>query len=527
MRSWIRACNVLGEHPVNAVEEIGGGDFLGDYNYRGPDLPSMEDNVLLSTWVDPMVNLALDANLFARRGSIYQSHNTEQHPGSTLLALIDGDPTTERLILIAQNPLEVEPLIGGGVFWGNVADAVIVNLGTEMPINRVRVFPRLGRQDDAAVIAAMDEPKPDPGLFGETSFADNYLKWYEIAVADNDAPLRERPQSGAGYRPGQTAFKNFAEITGFVDSSDTDPNFEALVQARQNLDRVIDLRFPLRHERFVSVRPYIPERTWEMAEIEVYGQGYVRRSVYRSQILDFGQPVAWSKIRWQGEQPRGTRIVLRTLTGHTPQPDLFLLRSQNGRFQPVDFDKYRANFPSDDVERTTDEDNWSFWSAAYDFAAGQLDAGSPAAWTDGVPLLSPGPSRYLQLEIVLLATPDQTPRLDELSLLFSEAPAVTEVIGEIWPVEVDSFEPHPFTYVVKPIIRQGNRGFDRLEILTGGPVTGVRSVRVGGEELADAFEILEDRIVISFDRLVDPREGQRETDRGGIRSPRAALRRRV
>ena len=273
------AGNVLREHPVRSIEEEGGGSFLLEYNYRGPDWPDMEGGMLRAEWIDPMVNLARDSVLFGRGGSIYQGHNTQRYPTGDLLLALDEDPTTARLMLLEDNPLLAEPLVRGGVYLGAQASAVIINLGKQTPINRVRVYPRLGRVDDAAAIAAMAEPKPDPELFGETSFADNYLEWYEIAVTDNDAPIKEFPGStGGGQRPGQGQFKRYSETTGYVDSAGTDPNFDALIQTRENLDPVIDLRFPVRHERFVSVRPYIPERTWEMAEIEVYGEGYVRRS---------------------------------------------------------------------------------------------------------------------------------------------------------------------------------------------------------------------------------------------------------
>ena len=500
------AGNVLQEHPVRSIEEEGGGTFLLEYNYRGPDLPDMEGGMLRAEWIDPMVNLARDSVLFARGGNVYHGHNTSRFPTGDLLLPLDGDPTTARLILLEDNPLLAVPLVRGGVYLGAQSSAVILNLGKQTPINRVRVYPRLGRLDDAAAIAAMAEPKPDPELFGETSFADNYLEWYEIAVTDNDAPIKEFPGGGMGARPGQGQFKRYSETTGYVDSAATDPNFDALIQTRENLEPVIDLRFPVRHERFVSVRPYIPERTWEMAEIEVYGEGYVRRSVYRSQILDFGQPVSWSKIRWRSERPPGTGIEVRTRTGNTPSPDIFLRRGVSGRYQPIDWLSFQQKLTSGEVRRVTDVENWSFWSATYDFASGERGDGPAAAWTDGTPLLSPGPSRYFQFEIVLLAASDRTPVLHDLSLLFSEAPAASQVIAEIWPIEVDGFEPHAFTYVVKPILRDGNRGFDRLEILTGGPAVAVTSVRVGGEEVMDRFppQVLEDRILLSFDRLEDP-----------------------
>ena len=80
---------------------------------------------------------------------------------------------------------------------------------------------------------------------------------------------------------------------------------------------------------------------------------------------------------------------------------------------------------------------------------------------------------------------------------------------------MDSFEPHLFTYVVKPILRVGNGGFDRLEIFTGSPVDavdGVHSVRVGGEEIDIISQfrpqktVSDDGIIISFDPLRDPRQ---------------------
>ena len=508
--------NELDRRDVSGLLEVGGGTYLDEYNYRGPDGPSMEGDVLQAVLVDPLENLALLDNLYPRGGGIFHGHNTGARAGPEFRSHIDGDPTTTRPVLFNSNPLEQEPLISGGVYVGAQATAVIINLGLQMPINRVRIYPRLGRLDDAAAIAAMAEPKPDPESFGETSFAGNYLEWYEIAVTDNDAPIRELPGSDGARRPGQGQWRRYSETTGYVDSLYTDPNFEALIQTRDNLDPVIDFRFPTRDDvRMISFRPYIPTRTWEVAEIEVYGEGYVRRSVYRSRILDFGgdseRPVTWSKIRWSGEQPPGTRISIRSRTGKERETDLWLLRTVAGGFLKTDFDTWLREFPSSDAQRTLDRDNWSFWSSAYSFAAGLRDESAPAAaWTDGTRFLSPGPTQYLQLEIVLEATADQTPRLDDLSLLFSEASAAEEVVGEIWPIEVDSFEPQPFTYVVKPVLKDGNAGFDRLEIFTHGPAE-VSSLRVGGGvvDLGDDRykpDIREDRIILSFDRLVDPKE---------------------
>ena len=84
---------------------------------------------------------------------------------------------------------------------------------------------------------------------------------------------------------------------------------------------------------------------------------------------------------------------MRTRTGNTPSPDIFLRRGVSGRDQPIDWLSFQQKLTSGEVRRVTDVENWSFWSATYDFGAGERGDDPAAAWTDGTPLLSPGPSR--------------------------------------------------------------------------------------------------------------------------------------
>ena len=91
-------------------------------------------------------------------------------------------------------------------------------------------------------------------------------------------------------------------------------------------------------------------------------------------------------------------------------------------------------------------------------------------------MLSPSPARYFQLEAILFASGDAAPRIDNMSLLFSEDPVAQEVIGEIWPIATQSFAAETFTYVVRPVLRTSDLGFDRLEIFTQIPVERVHSV---------------------------------------------------
>ena len=453
---------------VRVIDEAGGGTYLEEYFYRGPDLPDMSGNTLRPQWYDKTVNIAEKGNLLGNGGTFAVGGHAQD-----LTPVHDGDPTTMLLRVLRENPLIAGTMTSDASVWA-------IAFGREVPVDRTRFYPREGLES-------------------------NYLQWFEIQMGDNDAPKQSKRGT---IRPGHGQFSEFRHVGAI--QLDPDPNLEVLITTRENLlvDTVLEVD---RHLRFISLRPIIAERTWEIAEWEVYADGYPRRRVWRSEILDFGSTAAtFSKIRWDGAQPPDTRLQIRTRTGHSRSPSLFWATGRTGLLAQADADAW-ITAGIDPQNRTHDADNWSFWSPVYDFEAGVLDPDSPAhEWRDGTPFLSPGPSRYLQLEIVFESTLSQAPRLNSLSVLFAEAPAAEAVVGEIWPIEVDSFEPQMFTYVINPTLAEGNGGFDRLEILTGSRADTVRSVVVGGDEIIDRSQpetvpdILPDRIIVKFDKLQDP-----------------------
>ena len=242
-----------------------------------------------------------------------------------------------------------------------------------------------------------------------------------------------------------------------------------------------------------------------MCSSDLYGEGFVEKTVLVTQILDFGQPINWGKIRWDANIPEGTRIEVRTRTGNTPDPNLYFDENINGDIRPISLQDYMKIDPSGRLPTVYDTENWSFWSPPYDFTAGLRDREQPAdKWRDGTPLLSPGPSQYLQLAIRLFGTFTTAPQINELTLQFGNAPAAREVLGEVWPITVDSFSPTDFTYVVRPEFGQDDTGFDRLEILTHARAQRVSSVRLDGNNLdLERFtpDIQDERLVIPLPRL--------------------------
>lgn len=460
---------VTSTRSIGFAQEVAGIDTMIDY----------ANNSIGPVWVDPNENLS--RSLADRKGHINSSVSASYAREATkaLQVLIDGDPSTALL-----RRVEFSPRLQG-LNIGYVKN-LIINLGAELPINRIRFFPRPG-------------------------FEENYLQWYEIGVADGTAPFVSAP----GIREPEKRW--YYDIDRTLTASN-DPALDILQRNTENLDAVVDYRFPTRDLRWIAIRPVNAERDWEIAEFEIYGDGFVTNTSYTSPILDFGKPVAWSKVRWKGAFPEGSQITLRTRTGSTSQPYIFWRVGSTGEFEQVTQSEYRGAYNSglySQIRREYNRETWSLWSPPYDFDAGLRDEQyASEEWIDGVVVQSPSPTRYLQFQVLFRSSGQIAPRIDEMEFLFDEQPAAQEVLGEIWPLEIENFDVHTFTYVVRPLLDSGDKGFDKLEIFTQTRAEVVRSVLVDGVEMLDRFspEIEEDRIVLSFDRLEAPQDNEKRIE---------------
>ena len=462
------------------------------------------DNAIGPRFIDPTVNLTLtDPNSSAIKIPLpYIGGEAQTTDGCgavdnhtpVVKKQFDGDVTTAHFRRFTPG----QGIFSGGTIIAGVTgegwkQAVVIDFRAAVPVNRIRFFPRLGQEDDLLLINELAEPHPPLEAFGVDSFASNFLAWYEIRVGDNNARFANSPCD-----------KVSANLHGLSWVRNQDPQLTVLESNRENLDPVVELSFPTESIRWITAQAF-PLRDWEVAEFEVYGEGFVEETVLVTQILDFGQPINWGKIRWDADVPEGTRIEVRTRTGNTPDPSLYFAENINGDIRPITLAAYGKLDPSGRLPTVYDTDNWSFWSPPYDFAAGLRDSDAPAeAWRDGTPLLSPGPSRYIQLSFRLFSTFTTAPRIRSFTLQFGNAPAAHEILGEVWPIAVDSFAPTEFTYVVRPEFSADDTGFDRLEIRTHAQVRAVSAVKRDGTELdLDAFvpDIQADRLVVSFPRL--------------------------
>ena len=381
-----------------------------------------------------------------------------------------------------------------------IVQNLIVDLGANYPINRVRFFPRLGQDHPNIdqILEDMDAPKIKKEDLVEEDFSDNFLPWFELSAANSSANYAANKDWRTPEKPW------FIRINPRTVNSANDPGLTILHRDRENQDLVVDSRFPLQNFQWIAIRPLNPNKNWEIAEFQVFGKGYVPRMVYTSTVLDLGTEMAWGKIRWKGTHDPDAKILIRTRSGSDLDPDLYWLPSnlagENRQISRQEYD--RGNIKTRFT--TLDEENWSFWSSPYPWEDGLRDTSLVASdWQDGTAILSPGPARYMQLQIVVLSTIDHSVSIEELEIQFAP-PAAAQVVGEIWPLDVERTESTSFTYSVRPTLGTNeNQGFDRLEIFTLTRADSVRSVRVDGREYIDQQtpEILDDRIIVSFPRL--------------------------
>ncbi|HJN29898.1 MAG TPA: gliding motility-associated C-terminal domain-containing protein [Candidatus Latescibacteria bacterium] len=408
--------------------------------------------------------------------------------------MFDGDPTTAAFYTANASD---DPAIQRGFYIQNT----ILDFGVNFPINRIRFFPRLGRSNPkfSQILEAMAEPALDSLQLLEEDFSANFLQWFEVAGANAENNFAANCYWATNTEPFFRRIQN-------ISNPESDPRWDIIRKDTENLEVVVDITFPTTMYQWVTFRPVSPIANWEIAEFQVFGEGFVPRSVYTTAVLDFEKPIALGKIRWDGVRDASGRVLIRTRTGSDPDPQLYWEPSSvPGELNEITLQEWeRADITARRV--TLDAEHWSFWSSPYIWEAGQSNPDlDPALWADGTPIRSPGPAQYLQVQLVFLSEPAASVRLRQLEIQFSE-PAALQVVGEVWPLDAERVGSTTFTYSVLPTLDNEQQGFDRLEIFTLTKADSVRALRVDGVDLTSAYppEIQSDRILVSLPELRGP-----------------------
>ena len=443
------------ESDAREIYRLGGEEHPWDtsWNRTGSiNLVDFSGGHLQPVLLDSTENLSLG---YKERGGSVRSGSATAWTDERINALFDGDETTAM-------HQEFQARFAGTLS----ADQPFIDLGGRFPVNRIRFYPR-------------------------PTHPERFLDQFEMHISS-----------------GQKSSDVSAGVFHW-DKSTGAPVWKKIDARRENTDVVVDIRFPTQLVQHVQLRPY-QNKEWEVAELEIYGGGFVKHASYTSDILDLGELASWGEIRWSGERASNANVQIRTRTGANEDPNIYWRKTgQGGREttlghdgEPLTRKTYEQLNTLEQGGITYDTDNWSFWSSPYNFEVG----------VNGTRIVSPGPRRYIQIQMSFLSTATDGALLDELWFEFSRPPAAQNVIAEIWPIEVEAGRTTTFTYALKPTIRAEDTGFDGIEITAPTGVETVRAVRIGGREAPFTVETRVDpprtEIHLSEDRIDREASGQ-------------------
>jgi hypothetical protein len=345
-------------------------------------------------------------------------NNPLRDPAASL-AMVDGDSATATGKRFKQ----------AGVSYANTS--LFFDLGTRYPVNRLAFFPRQVGADDEGRL-----------------YRDDFIRAYDIMIQD-----------GESFSDGNLPVYENLRTVAFTTSS------------------VADILFPLQFVRYIRLR--ITSTTpFEVAEFQVFGQGFSPRAGLTSKVVDLREEANFSQLTWTVQGLRqeeagqlqvaadaAARFSVMMRTGSTPSPQLYYRianQTTGERIQvtEAEYNKLEAHQQGGIEE---DQTQWSPWSAA---------------WTQpGVRIDRPSPRRYFQLRAQMESGAIRDGlNVSDLAVRYATPPLALELLGEItlagepsppggMPV-APAGEYSTFVYDVKADVRRTDVGFNALEIWT-------------------------------------------------------------
>lgn len=329
--------------------------------------------------------------------------------------------------------------------------AIYIDLGTAYPIYLVKFYPL---------------PSPEHEEF--------YMKAYELYANDGT------PES--------------------IDEKGK-PIYHLLNAVPANMDRVVaDSSFGSQYIQYIKLRNSSP-LPFELDQIEIRGEGYIREAMFTSKIFDLGNIANFGRLQWSALEEEGSQVRIHTRTGRDQTTLVYYQINDIGEYEELEGETDEATqrrwerLPDDAKGPVVDDtDNWTLWSAPYD-SSGQLMAAK-------------GPRRYVQIKVIMKSAFTTTRAMvDSVSFEYAQPTLARTLLGKISPNKgVGLGEPHIFTYTVMPTIEVGDKGFDTIQITTPTRAS-FRGIKVG-----DRVVPTEDVEAIEEERLLTVRLS-READR--------------
>ena len=268
----------------------------------------------------------------------------------------------------------------------------------------------------------------------------------------------------------------------YVSGARGDPVWDLAARTTRNEREVVTVDIAPRYVRWVMLI-FTSPLPWEIAELEVYGQGFAPQAVYTSNVIDLGGLATLGALTWAAETAAGGAVRVTTRSGSTPDPYLYY-RRRGATLEEVSKDQYDKLRENQQVKRP-DLANWSLWS--------------PPHTTSGARIRSPAPRRYFQFAVELVSDRfEAAAQVDSLAFEISSPPPAREVVAEIEPRFVIAGETTSFTYHVRPRILDDDAGFDAVELSTP-TLARLSELTIGGMPIADfTWEATDSLLTVRF-----------------------------
>ena len=203
---------------------------------------------------------------------------------------------------------------------------------------------------------------------------------------------------------------------------------------------------------------------WEIAEFEIYGNGFAPSATYTSSLIPLGEPGSLGSLTWSGSRDEGADVELTMRSGSDDDPNVYWRHtfrgSERSRFDASGKTLTRAAYlkleGGEQAGIAPDTWNWEFWTPPLDFDEEKAQ------------LLAERPREFVQFNADFLSErpANAGSRLDYVEFSVSKPPIVSQVVAEISPAAVPPREVTRFTYTILPEFAGDDVGFDSIEIET-------------------------------------------------------------
>ncbi|RLJ01056.1 MAG: hypothetical protein DRP11_05080, partial [Candidatus Aenigmatarchaeota archaeon] len=213
------------------------------------------------------------------------------------------------------------------------------------------------------------------------------LKGYSIRVSDGTR-ASETP-GGVGGPEEPEVFRNLIWETVSPESKQI---------LRGNVFFRYEDRFEQRKVRYIEFTHldimgiHLGLPTWEtgrVAELMVYGEGYVPDVTMTSPLIELGGAKNLTYIEWDADIPPGTKIEIRTRTGDMLREIKHYFDKSGREVTELEYNNLPWFMKGDITSEFLPGPDWSGWSRIY--------------VKPGDPILSPSPRKYLMIQVKLLS----------------------------------------------------------------------------------------------------------------------------